>query len=215
MNHKKIVIPAIVLVLLFGLIIAGASTGPDVDKLIEIRYRSVIDSHNSLWNCPFLLYPENRKFLWHEKYGENECGPYHEIIFSNKNWQVAVFFTQGKLEPFAKVDFGKGDLCGDLNRKQIKTWFDMQNFSRTAKPGDVYRANYKTSKNDYSISIEAKNFSDKTLYFEGNVLKKSKQFVDFKFWIASEGNLKGQVVKCTFKRAFWPIFIIEIIDDVN
>jgi len=219
MNFKKIIAVAVTLFLFLCPVTVGTSTGPDVDKLIEIRYRSAIDSHNSLWNCLFLLYPENREFLWHEKYGENEYGRYQEIILSDKNGKiVAVFFTQDKLEPFARVDFGGGDWCGDLSRKQIKTWLEMQNFSRTAKPGDVYRANYKTSKNDYKIFIEAREFSIlelggkpvKTLYFEGNILKKDKKFTDIKFWIIREGELKGQMAKCAFKRSFWPLVVIEI-----
>lgn len=168
--------------------------------------------------CLFFLFKaDNREFLWREKEGFNENGYCREILFSNKSRVVARFFSQNR-EVGGIVDFGGGDQREELSSEQAKVWFEMQKFSRSAKPGDIYRTDYKTAKNDYKICIEALGFSAiqtasgriVTLYFEGQVLKKNERFTDLKFWIASEGKLKGQVIKCIFKKSFWPSVVIEI-----
>ena len=92
---------------------------------------------------------------------------------------MANFFSQND-ESSAKVNFGGKEWKEALNAEQTKIWLEMQEFCRSAKPGNIYKANYKTSKSVYNIFITAQRFvtlslTDKpisTLYFRGDVYKK-------------------------------------------
>ncbi len=105
-----------------------------------------------------------------------------------------------------------------LTAEQTKTWFEIQNFIRSARPEEKYEAVYQTPKNAFLIFIEARekvllktfrgNLS--AVYFEGRVIRGLEQFMDVKFWIAESGELKGQVIKCFFKRSFWPLVVVEL-----
>lgn len=219
MRLKKIFI-CIVMCLLFWLVAGVGETMTEI-RITDIHYRCRIENANPLWHVLFFLFnSENREFFWREKNSISERSYYHEVEFFNKSCLVAKFISKnGNCE--AMVNFGGEEWRGKLNPKQAKAWFEMQDFSRSAKPGDIYSAGYKTSKNDYKIFIEARNFDfipvcgvlASVLYFEARVWKKSERFIDMKFWVARNGILKGQVVKGSFKRAFWPMFIIEAIED--
>jgi hypothetical protein len=211
MNFKKISALLTVLFLFFGLMMTDASADPGSKKLVKIRYCCSIESSNPLWHILFFLFKsENREFLWIEKSNPGENGICREILLYNKRRLVADFFSRNK-KVGGTVDFGGEEWRGKLNSEQAEVWFEMQKFSRMAAPGDVYRANYKAYKNNYLIFIEAKNFSDKYLYFGGNVLKKDKKFMEIKFWVIDEGEFKGQMARCWFQKTHWPPVIIEIL----
>lgn len=201
------------------MIVVRNSSGVENTEIIELRYRYRIESRNSLWHLFFFLFTSaHRQFLWQEKEGHDLKGYYHEVLFFTGSRLVARFFSQNnKFE--AKVDFGRKEERGELNSNQTRTWFEMQHFCRSAKPGDVYLGDYQTAKNNYKILIKAKEIillktsSDKflnVLYFEGLVLRKEKQFLEIKFWMSKDKEFRGQIVKCHIKKIFWPTITIEI-----
>ncbi len=218
---KKTFISAIFLLLFCVLAVGAGSDYNSGGKITEIRYRSRVQSDNLIYRILFFLFnAENRKFLLREKEGFDEGGAYREISLFNKCRLVARFFSQNGIFA-AKIDFSGKEWAEELNDEQVKIWFGMQKFSRSAEIGDIFLADYRTAKNDYKISIQAQKkivfpVADEfvsTLYFEGKALRKSGQSadIDIKFWVAREGKFKGQLVKCVFKKSSWPFIAIEII----
>lgn len=218
MCSKKIIILAIFFCLFFRLA-AEIKSESNNAEIIHLRYKCRIETSNPLWRIFFFIFiGDSREFLWHEKRCEDEYDPYREIIVLRNGRQVAVFFSQGEFSSFGKTNFGNDELGGNLDARQVKKWFEMQNFSQTAAPGDIYTTDYRTSESDFKITIKAQDFSRlavcgetvDTLSFEGTVMEGDEKYIDAKYWVIREGNLKGQVAKCTFRKGTWPRFLIEI-----
>lgn len=197
-------------------------------EITEIRYRCRIEIADLLRRILSLFFSfdfDKQDFFWREKTECGENGVFREITLFNKNREIVRFFTRNG-DFGAKIDFGGKYSNKELNASQAKTLFDIQDFIRLAKQGDVYKGIYQTSENAYQFLIEAKAREElmifdsgqtiTALYFEGIVFRQQEKFLEINFWVAEDTTkLKGQVVKCSFKRALWPTFIIEVVDEVN
>lgn len=219
MSFKKIFIAAIVFSLFSAAIVVAA---PDGFKISEFRYQCRVESHNPLWHILFFLFSaDNREFLWREKNGFDGKGDYREISLFNKSREVARFFS-GSGICRGKVDFGAKDMTGELTAEQAGAWFEIGDFILSARPGEEFRVPYRTAENSFFITIRAREKvfletaggGTTAVYFEGKVVKTtagaSEEFLDIKFWMADAGALQGRVVRCLFKKSFWPPVILEI-----
>ncbi len=221
MHFKKIFITAAIS--LFFLVQTVTPETKEDFKTIELRYRCRVESVNPLWHILFFLFgADNRDFLWREKVGHDGGGYFRKILLFNRSRQVVKFFAREDYYE-AEVDFGSKDESGVLTAEQAKFWFEIEEFAKSALPGEKYEAVCQTSKNAFLIFIEAR---EKVLlktsrgnlpavYFEGRVIKQSEDFLHIKFWIGEVSELRREVVKCFFKKSFWPPVVLELIDPVR
>ncbi len=220
MHLKKIFICVAICLFFCGLADIGKIVAET--RIIDIRYRCRIEIADLLWQILSFFFGfdlDKQDFFWREKTECGENGVSREITLFNKNREVVRFFARNG-DFGAKIDFGGKYSNKELNASQAKTLFDIQDFIRSAKQGEVCNGTYQTQENNYCFAIEAKTRQElafpgyketiTVLYFEGIVFRQEEKFLEIKFWMAENTKLKGQVVKCSFKKTFWPLVMIEI-----
>lgn len=220
MRLKKTVVLTVFFCLFYGLAY-GQEINPDDVKTVELRYRCRLETNNFFYRFLFFLFAgDNKEFTWREKSGWDGDFFFREIsVFNREDKQVVGFRNQGDSYE-AEVDFGNEELSDKLSAEKTKVWFEIMDFVRSAKTGDVWSGDYPASETSYKIilnengttSCEISGERINIFCFKGMVRKRSKKFLEINYWMAAEGRLKGQMVKCSFKYASWPVVTVEIND---
>ena len=217
--NKKILVLSLIIFIFCGLACAQ-ETGKNDWKTTEIYYRCSLETENPLWHILFFLTFSSRDFLFKEKTLNDMENNFREIMILNGGKKVSeIRFLNGNFE--GRVDIGARYWSAEFKPEQARLFFEILDFIRAAKPGFAYSGNFQNRKSLYRLSInaareEAFKISQETLvaiYFEGEVWKKSKKYLQAQFWVARGGAMDGHIIKFILEKPHLPTIILEKITE--